>query len=455
MDLSDQVWPKDKRKEFPMVQYYWYDPWFPLSTNGLTNDNISLMSVAHSYTDWHVDFGGSSVYYRILKGSKVFFFLPPTKENLDAYQKWTTSAEQGWTWLAEGRECYRIDLGPGDTMLIPSGWLHAVYTPEDSLVIGGNFLTRLHYIMQFRIHEIERATNTPLKYRFPKFARVHWYDAIKLMQEDPIPRSIDEHLLTGKAANFRNVKGKGNVNFSAYLLEGLPVFAEFLRRNSLIAQEIITEGLTKQKMEAVRAAIPKGYEDGWDTVQEFARWVTWKRNCGEVIPSWAYPEADPAEGVPNAGQRKVSAAAIKHMERIKADAERRAAGVVRPGLRDRNQSTQPSVSGASETPAPEDNRAPRKRPRLEFGGPIDAIMEPPRKKSRSQKEKLDQSVIDECVAQAVTEFEKSGDVVKQAIAVEVRTQYRNVHITRLGPSRSACAPCREGKVCLCYSCIFS
>ncbi|KAF8447044.1 hypothetical protein BGX38DRAFT_1093594, partial [Terfezia claveryi] len=156
MDLSDQVWPKDRRKEFPAVQYY------------------CLMSVAHSYTDWHVDFGGSSVYYRILKGRKVFFFLAPTKENLDAYQQWNKSPEQHYTWLAEGRECFRVDLGPGDTMLIPSGWIHAVYTPEDSLVIGGNYLTRLHYQMQFRIHEIERATATPMKYRFPRFARVHW-----------------------------------------------------------------------------------------------------------------------------------------------------------------------------------------------------------------------------------------------------------------------------------------
>ncbi|KAF8440658.1 hypothetical protein BDZ91DRAFT_614645, partial [Kalaharituber pfeilii] len=159
LDLSDQVWPKDKMKEFPNVQYY------------------CLMSVAHAYTDWHVDFGGSSVYYRILKGKKVFFFMAPTEDNLEAYHKWATSAEQNWTWLAEGRECYRVELGPGDTMLIPSGWLHAVYTPEDSLVIGGNFLTRLHYEMQFRIHEIERLTNTPIKYRFPRFARVHWYDA--------------------------------------------------------------------------------------------------------------------------------------------------------------------------------------------------------------------------------------------------------------------------------------
>jgi F-box/leucine-rich repeat protein 10/11 len=34
-----------------------------------------------------------------------------------------------------------VDLSEGDTMLIPSGWIHAVWTPENSLVIGGNFLT--------------------------------------------------------------------------------------------------------------------------------------------------------------------------------------------------------------------------------------------------------------------------------------------------------------------------
>ena len=402
------------------------------------------MSVAHAYTDWHIDFGGSSVYYRILKGRKVFFFLKPTPENLEAYQNWATSSDQSWTWLAEGRECYRVDLGPGDTMLIPSGWLHAVYTPEDSLVIGGNFLTRLHYDMQFRIHEIERATNTPMKYRFPRFARVHWYDAINLLQDDPIPPQVDEHLLAGKAANFRPSKGKGTAgNLSEWFLEGLPAFTEFLRRNSLIAQEIITEGLTKQKTEAVRSAIPKGFDDGWELVQQFARWVTWKRNCGEVIPSWAHPGADPAEGVPNAGQKKISAAAIRHMERVKADAERRASGPARPGLRERNHSSQLSPS-VSDTPVPEEARVnTRKRPRQSTGEPM-----PPRKKGRSHKEKLDQNIIDECVKQVVANYEKSSDVFKRAMAEEVMTQYRNVHVTRLGPSRSACMPCRDGKVSL-------
>ena len=401
------------------------------------------MSVKHAYTDWHVDFGGSSVYYRILKGKKVFYFMAPTQENLDAYQAWNTSPEQSWTWLGEGRDCYRIDLGPGDTMLIPSGWIHAVYTPEDSLVIGGNFLTRLHYGMQFQIHEIERATNTPMKYRYPRFARLHWFDAIRLMEDDPIPGLVDDQLLAGKAALFRASKGKGTAaNLSEWVLEGLPAVAEFLRRNSLIAQEVITEGLTKQKTEAVRNAIPKGYSDGWEVVQQFARWITWKRNCGEQIPSWAYPDADPAEGIPNAGVRKKpSAAAIKYMERVKADAERRASGAVRQGLRERNVLS-PSVSNS---PAPEEFRAPvapivKKRPRVSLG---DAG--PPRKKGRN-KERLNQELINECVDEIVAEYEISLDVYKRAMATEVRTQYQNVHITRLGPSRSACAPCRDGKV---------
>lgn len=35
------------------------------------------------------------------------------------------------------------ELGPGDTMLIPASWPHAVATLEDSVVVGGNFLHAL------------------------------------------------------------------------------------------------------------------------------------------------------------------------------------------------------------------------------------------------------------------------------------------------------------------------
>ena len=36
--------------------------------------------------------------------------------------------------------CVRVSLEPGETLIIPSGWSHAVWTPVDALVIGGNFL---------------------------------------------------------------------------------------------------------------------------------------------------------------------------------------------------------------------------------------------------------------------------------------------------------------------------
>ena len=35
------------------------------------------------------------------------------------------------------------ELGPGDTLLIPACWPHAVVTLEDSVVVGGNFLHAL------------------------------------------------------------------------------------------------------------------------------------------------------------------------------------------------------------------------------------------------------------------------------------------------------------------------
>lgn len=52
--------------------------------------------------DWHVDFAGSSVFYHILRGQKVFYFIRPTPANLAAYERWSGSAErQETTWLGD------------------------------------------------------------------------------------------------------------------------------------------------------------------------------------------------------------------------------------------------------------------------------------------------------------------------------------------------------------------
>ena len=45
--------------------------------------------------------------------------------------------------LGDETNCFKLELTQGQTILMPSGWIHAVYTPEDSLVFGGNFLHSL------------------------------------------------------------------------------------------------------------------------------------------------------------------------------------------------------------------------------------------------------------------------------------------------------------------------
>ena len=103
-----------------------------------------LMSVAGSFTDFHVDFGGTSVWYHVLRGAKRMYLAPPTEKNLDAFKRWTRGSQREKTFAEylAGKVC-AVDLHEGDTLIIPSGWIHAVYTPVDSMVFGGNFLNHV------------------------------------------------------------------------------------------------------------------------------------------------------------------------------------------------------------------------------------------------------------------------------------------------------------------------
>ena len=45
------------------------------------------------------------------------------------------------------------------------GWIHAVYTPEDSLVLGGNFIHSFAVEKQLQVAHIEEITHVPQKFR--------------------------------------------------------------------------------------------------------------------------------------------------------------------------------------------------------------------------------------------------------------------------------------------------
>lgn len=112
MDWLSNIWPSELRDigDYPKVSKY------------------CLMSVSKCWTDWHVDFAASSVWYHILRGSKTFYFIKPTPANLAEYEKWSGSSErQENTWLGDKVDAvYEVKLTQGNTMIIPTGWIHAV-----------------------------------------------------------------------------------------------------------------------------------------------------------------------------------------------------------------------------------------------------------------------------------------------------------------------------------------
>uniref|UniRef100_A0A3B5AK39 [histone H3]-dimethyl-L-lysine(36) demethylase n=1 Tax=Stegastes partitus TaxID=144197 RepID=A0A3B5AK39_9TELE len=170
IDWVDNMWPrhlKERQRDstnaiidmhYPKVQKY------------------CLMSVQGCFTDFHIDFGGTSVWYHILRGGKVFWLIPPTPQNLEMYENWVLSGKQGDIFLGDKcHDCQRIELKQGYTFIIPSGWIHAVYTPEDTLVFGGNFLHSFNIPMQLNIYNIEDRTRVPAKFRYPFYYEMCWY----------------------------------------------------------------------------------------------------------------------------------------------------------------------------------------------------------------------------------------------------------------------------------------
>ncbi|XP_055353760.1 lysine-specific demethylase 7B-like [Paramacrobiotus metropolitanus] len=163
-----------------------------------------LMSAQDSYTDFHIDFGGTSVWYHIFKGKKIFYLIAPTDSNLEKYEEWMKSDKQSERFLGAECHCYKLELNQGETILMPSGWIHAVYTPEDSLVFGGNFLHHLGVEMQLKINKMEDRLKTPLRYRFPHFYTACWYALNDMtdrladfVEEHKKPRKIPKFLTAG------------------------------------------------------------------------------------------------------------------------------------------------------------------------------------------------------------------------------------------------------------------
>jgi hypothetical protein len=167
------------------VRNYWPDNLDYEQPEAPKVSKYCIMSRAKSFTDFHIDFSGSSVWYHIISGSKVFYLIPPSTRNLAIFERWNRLSAQSETFFADmigGECCYKLELCEGETLFLPAGIIHAVYTPEDSIVLGGNFLHSFDIQMQLKLRDMEEKMRFPVKFKFPDYEAVNWFASKHLLQ---------------------------------------------------------------------------------------------------------------------------------------------------------------------------------------------------------------------------------------------------------------------------------
>ncbi|GMT13867.1 hypothetical protein PFISCL1PPCAC_5164, partial [Pristionchus fissidentatus] len=163
-------------------------------------EKYCLMSPTACYTDFHIDFHGSSVWYHVKQGQKIFWIIEPSIENIKKYEEYMKDEDQTGFYGDLVDKCHRVFVNPGNTLIIPSGWIHAVYTPKDSLVFGGNFLHSRAISMQIDVLQSEDRSGIDKRYRYPQSEEVAFHMMAKLVKActsreyvRPLSKNQQEH----------------------------------------------------------------------------------------------------------------------------------------------------------------------------------------------------------------------------------------------------------------------
>ena len=127
-----------------------------------------LVAVGGSCTNFNVSVGGTSMWYHVLKGRKVFWLIKPTADNVELFKQWHIGGGSENVFFGDlVDECQRLVLEEGHTLMLPGGWIHAVFAPVDSSALSGKFAHSYGVAIQEKISDLELELDVPQKERFP------------------------------------------------------------------------------------------------------------------------------------------------------------------------------------------------------------------------------------------------------------------------------------------------
>uniref|UniRef100_A0A452UM13 GRC5 n=1 Tax=Ursus maritimus TaxID=29073 RepID=A0A452UM13_URSMA len=173
--MSSFVEPPDIVKKLSWVENCWPDDAL-LAKPKVTK--YCLICVKDSYTDFHIDSGGASAWYHVLKGEKIFYLIKPALANISLYERWQSAANHSEMFFADQVDrCYKASHVPASP-----GWIYATLTPVDCLAFAGHFLHSLSVEMQMRAYEVERRLKLGSLTQFPNFETACWYMGKHLLE---------------------------------------------------------------------------------------------------------------------------------------------------------------------------------------------------------------------------------------------------------------------------------
>merc|ERR1719502_2317926 len=95
------------------------------------------MSPAGTYLDFaRADLLGAGMWTHVIRGAQTFVVVPPSTHNTALYEHWVTVAHSCPELFGDlADSCYRIDVHEGQTLVMPAGWIYAIYVSTSSAAV--------------------------------------------------------------------------------------------------------------------------------------------------------------------------------------------------------------------------------------------------------------------------------------------------------------------------------
>ncbi|PIC41279.1 hypothetical protein B9Z55_008752 [Caenorhabditis nigoni] len=161
-----------------------------------TYQKFLVLSTKGSFTDAHIDLSATATFFHVKTGKKVFYIAPPTEKNLEIYEKREKEEIKEWIGDILWDQWIRVEISAGQTAMIPSGWIHFVWTPEDTIAVSGSYLLEKYVPRHFRITKLDeyclqnQKSGITMDHMFQGFHPVMWAYVKYILLPDIAGRTV-------------------------------------------------------------------------------------------------------------------------------------------------------------------------------------------------------------------------------------------------------------------------